>query len=158
MVNCEWSIELNHSLMIKKFTYFGDDHHKENHMKFYNLFINFKNNPDTYNSVTDILGIKPTNNTSSKFDKDLHDTWWYQITESDDDEPFDFINKFLDIIEPHFLQLNHLQIKRSDIIIWLVYEYEHQCALGFGPEELKRLGENGIALNIDCFDVTHKIK
>jgi hypothetical protein len=125
-------------------------------MKFYNLYIHFKNSSATYNAVTDILGVNPSNNTPSKFTTNLHDTWWYQIVERDNDKAYDFIPEFLDIIEPNFLKLAELGIKSSDIVIWLVYEYEHQCALGFSPEELKRLGESGIALNIDCFDVTNK--
>jgi hypothetical protein len=125
-------------------------------MKFYNLYIHFENSSDTYNAVTGILGVKPTDNTPSKFTRNLHETWSYQITERDDDKAYDFIPEFLDIIEPHFRELAELGIKRSDIFIWLVYEYQHQCALGFGPEEPKRLGESGIALNIDCFDTTNK--
>lgn len=123
-------------------------------MKYYNLYINFENNIDTYNAVKDLLKVVPKENTPTKFNKNLFDLWWYQVKEKEDDPTFDFINIFLDILEPNFDKLLQLGIDKSNILIWLVYEYDEQCSMEFHPEEMKRLGESGIHFNIDC----HKIE
>jgi hypothetical protein len=70
---------------------------------------------------------------------------------SEEDEYIDFINIFLDLIEPNMTKLKELNISIEDILIWQLYEYEHQCALSFTPQEMKRLGDLGIHLNIDCW-------
>ncbi len=125
-------------------------------MKYYNLYINFEDSFETYNAVTKIMGVIPAKNSPSKFRASLYDTWWYQVVEKESDSSFDFINVFLDLIEPNFNKLAELNIKKSDILIWLVYEYGKQCSMEFHPQEMKRLGESGIVFNIDCFESSIK--
>ncbi len=125
-------------------------------MKYYNLYIDLEKNSNAYHSVTEILGIKPTKKELKELDTNESNTWWHQIVENETDMPFGFINHFLDLIEPNLNKLAALGIKRSDILIWLVYEYDKQCSMEFNPQEMKRLGECGIAFNIDCFELKEK--
>ena len=84
--------------------------------------------------------------------------WTYAFDEEYEAPNYDFINQFLNIIEPHFIELQNIGINKQDILIWLNYEYDQQCAMEFHPEEMKRLGESGIVMNIDCFQIKHKKK
>lgn len=52
--------------------------------------------------------------------------------------------------------LDAINISSADILFWLVYGYQAQCAMEFHPMELLRLGESGIHLNIDCFEENHE--
>lgn len=124
-------------------------------MKIYNLHINFEPSWDTYNKITEVLNVVPREFEKSKFD--IHNEpgiWHYQIVEDEEDSdiPIDFINVFLEIIEPNYSKLKGIGIEKGSILFWLVYEYQHQCALEFHPEEMERLGKSGIGLNIDCLD------
>jgi hypothetical protein len=121
-------------------------------MKYQNLYIHFEPSWETYNKVTEIIGQIPQKHTKSKFNQsDEPSIWWLQLIEdTDNDINIDFINVFMELLEPNFERLKSIGIEKENILIWLVYEYEHQCALGFNPKELERLGKNGIALNIDC--------
>ena len=123
-------------------------------MKYYNLYIDFEPSWDIYNKVTDILGLEPERHKKGKFDEsNIPDTWHYQIiADEEKDEYPDFINIFMDILEPNFDKLEELGIYKNNILIWMNYIYKHQCSLGFNPDELERLGKHGIALNIDCFE------
>ena len=122
-------------------------------MKIYNLHIDFAPSWDTYHQVSAILNVVPAPFQPSKFDTANEPAdWHYQLHEQENDPPIDFINELLDILEPNFGRLQALGIEKSNILFSLVYEYQHQCALEFHPQEMERLGRSGIALNIDCFD------
>ena len=112
-------------------------------MKFHNLYISTNNSFEIYHKITDVLGIMPKQ-------EDGYDIWTYQVVTNEEDEYFDYINVFLDLLEPKFERLRDLNIHKEDITIWLFYEYNKQCSMSFDSQEMKRLGENGIALNIDC--------
>jgi len=72
--------------------------------------------------------------------------------DEDDEAPyFDFINVFLDALEPKIDELLKLGVTKDDITFWLLYEYDQQCGMEFHPQEMKRLGESGIVLCIDCW-------
>jgi hypothetical protein len=116
-------------------------------VNFYRLYINTENE-NIYQKVSEILNVKPT-----LFDKenDEKTLWCYGIDEENEDDYIDFINLYLDILEPKFTKLKEIGIKRSEISIWRIYEYEHQCAMEITPQEMKRLGNNEITLCIDCF-------
>ncbi|MCB0409184.1 MAG: hypothetical protein KDD29_03135, partial [Flavobacteriales bacterium] len=124
-------------------------------MKLYNLHIEIKPSWKTYNNITDLLKITHVKYKKSKFDSDEEPTdWHYQICENESDPPIDFINYFLNILEPNLINLKLLGIEPKDILFWIVYEYKHQCSLGFNSQELERIGKVGIGLNIDCYDIT----
>lgn len=127
-------------------------------MKYHRLYIDTDNQIDTYNQITELLGIQPTKFEQKKKLDDTIDLWTYTV-DTDDEEPyFDFINKFLDILEPKFNELNELGIDKSNITFWLLYEYDQQCGLEFHPQEMKRLGESGIVLCIDCWQLDKEIE
>ena len=120
-------------------------------MKYYQLLIDTDNNADTYNSVTELLKLQPTENEKDKISKDRFCTWMYMVIETETDQSFDFIKNFLDVLEPKFGELETLGITRDKILFWMLYEYDHQCGMEFHPQEMKRLGQSGIHLNIDCW-------
>ena len=122
-------------------------------MKYYNLHIDFEPSWETYNAITRLLGVVPKKHERHRLDKSDHPSdWWYQMVEDDDESPVDFINVFLDLLEPNLAALEALGVMRENILFWLFYEYEHQCAMAFLPREMERLGKSGIALNIDCIE------
>jgi hypothetical protein len=121
-------------------------------MKYQNLYIDFEPSWETYNQVTDIIGLPPKEHEKFWFQtSDEPSTWCLQLVEDEEKDIYhDFINIFMDLLEPNFDRLKKLGIDKENILVWLVYEYELQCALEFNPKELERLGKNGIAFNIDC--------
>ncbi len=123
-------------------------------MKYYNLHIDFESSWDTYNQLTNLLGVTPQKYQKTRFYKsDEPSIWTYQIEREDEEEYFDFINLFIDMVEPKFDELLKLGIDKENILIWLVYVYTEQCALGFSPDEMKRIGDTGISFNIDCHEI-----
>lgn len=122
-------------------------------MKYYNLNINFEPSWDTYNRITETIGQQPKEYKQSHFEKsNIPSTWWIQLNQDEEDSPIDFINVFMDLLEPNFEKLNEIGIRNNDIVIWLVYEYDKQCSMEFHSEELERIGRNSITLCIDCFE------
>lgn len=123
-------------------------------MKYYKLYIDTDGTIETYNKITQLLGLQPAAiNLDSKFSQP-YSLWTYEVDTNDDDEYFDFINQFLDILEPKFIDLEHFGVTKDDIIFWINYEFDQQCAMEFHPKEMKRLGESGIHLNIDCWQLS----
>ncbi len=114
-------------------------------MKYYKLVIFADGTREAYQKITDILGIKPV-------EEEEYGVWTYLVEEPEGSPPFDFINKFLDLLEPRFEKLEEVGVTKDSVLFWLLYEYEHQCALGFSAQELQRLGANRISLNIDSWE------
>jgi hypothetical protein len=115
------------------------------------LQIAFDPSVDTFNKLTTILGVKPSGDFSN-FPNNIPSSWTYEVIDDKADEYFDFINVFLDLLETKYSDLEKLNIQRSDISIWLFYEYDQQCNMEFDPVRLKRLGDNGITFCISCWD------
>ena len=124
-------------------------------MKYYRLHIDTDGTLEMYNNITLILGIVPMK-IDVVNDPKPYDLWTYAMDEGEDDEYYDFINSFLDILEPKLNELESIGVKKENILFWLNYEYDQQCGMEFHPLELKRLGENGIHLNIDCWQKSTK--
>ena len=122
-------------------------------LKIHDLII-FLNGEDaeTYDAITKLLEVIP----ESQEAKPGYSIWTYRVTTKLEGDYFDFINEFLDILENKYDALATLGVKRSNILIWLIYEYYGQCALGFSPQEMKRLGANGISFNFDCHRVENE--
>lgn len=111
----------------------------------YILRINYEQNQ--LENITNILGTLPSNN---KF-------YWELILIQKDSEPYiDFINKFLNLLEGKYDQLSQIGIERDDITVWILYEYDRECNLEFSPEQMKRLGVNGITLCVSCWQSSEK--
>lgn len=120
-------------------------------MKYYKLLIDTDNNAETYNRVTELLGLQPTECEKDKASNDRYSKWMHMVTETETAPYFDFINIFLDILEPKFPDLEKIGVSRDKILFWKLYEYDQQCGMEFHPQEMERLGQNGIHLNIDCW-------
>lgn len=116
-------------------------------MKYYQLFIDTDNNPGIYTSVTTLLGLQHTETEKDIIAKGRYSSWIYMVSRSDNDPYFDF----LDILEPKFVHLEKLGVTKDKISFWMLYEYDRQCGMEFHPQEMTRLGQNGIHLNIDCW-------
>ena len=93
--------------------------------------------------VSNLLSIKPN--------KQMGNIWCLEIQEKESDEQFDFVSHYLDMLEGKYDQLESIGISKEDISVWLLYEYDNQCNIEFLPNDLKRLGENGISLCISCW-------
>ena len=120
-------------------------------MKYYRLHIDSKNSFEIYSKITEILGVKPTEFESKNNLTDLYSLWTYCVDEEDEAPYYDFINNFLNIIEPKFAELKTIGIKKKHITFWMNYEYDQQCGMEFHPKEMKRLGKSGIVMCIDCW-------
>jgi hypothetical protein len=112
---------------------------------FFSLRINTK--PEHSITLNDILGVESNNPQIS---------WGYNLKVKDDGYT-NFIECFLNILEGKYDKLSDLDITRDDISIWLIYEYEGQCNMEFAPNDLKRLGDNGITLCISCYEASSGI-
>lgn len=96
---------------------------------------------EKYNILKDLLLVEPTS---------IKSYWELSINENSN-LYIDSINYFLGLIENNIKELNKNGIKNEDISIWYFYEYDDQCNMEFKPLDLKRLGDNGIALCISCW-------
>ncbi len=96
-----------------------------------------------YDKVSELLGIQIN---------DCSGGWIYSIS-SKSEENLDFINVFLDLLEGKYEFLTKHGIYRESISIWMIYGYQDQCNLEFNPIDLKRLGQNNIALCISCYKI-----
>lgn len=95
-------------------------------------------------NISRLLGRKPT--------KGDNLVWELEIEQREDKKPLDFTNYFLDLLEGKYEALEELGIGRSDISIWLYYQYDQQCNIEIPPAQLKRLGDNGVALCFSCWE------
>lgn len=120
-------------------------------MKYHKLNIDTDGTEKNYNEISKLLGVNPTAYGPSKFNDNPFDLWTYIIEVADEDPYYGFINKFLDLIEPKFPDLEELGVTKDKIVFLLLYEYYGQCGMEYHPQEMKRLGENGIVLCIDCW-------
>ncbi len=107
----------------------------------YNLRIDSNGDPFR---ITQILKIEP-----STADNQI---WDYEVVELENDDHYDFINKFLDILDGHYSDLEKIGVSTEDITIWFNYAYNQQCNMEFSPKRLKRLGDAGITLCISCWE------
>lgn len=109
----------------------------------YSLIIRYPRNTATADAVSDILNVTPT---------DVCDTTWELLTVEQDQEDYqDFINFFLAILDGKYEQLEEIGVMRENINILATYEYNGQCNTEFTPEEMLKLGSNGIALGVTCW-------
>ena len=118
----------------------------------YQLQIHFDASIETFESVSALLGIKPE--IQDHFLGKIPCDWVYKVVQEDDDIYFDFINEFLNILENNYEKLLEIGIRREEITIWYLYEYDQQCNMEFDPIRLKRLGDNGLTLCISCWDAS----
>lgn len=81
----------------------------------------------------------------------LNCPWNLVLVEKQEDPPIDFINYFLNLLEDKYERLQEIGIPKNYISIWRYYYCdEDQCNLEITPQEMSRLGKNGIVLCITC--------
>ncbi|AFY71241.1 hypothetical protein Pse7367_2990 [Thalassoporum mexicanum PCC 7367] len=100
--------------------------------------------------ISEILGTQ----SSEPYDpeEDDKDTLWtYQVTQTESDLPFDFVNEFFKILAGKFEILNRYGIKNSNIWFWLNHEYDQECNLEISPEDMERMADHDIPLCITCW-------
>ena len=107
---------------------------------FYSLRINAKQEQSA--KITTILGIEPNYPQVG---------WGYKIIVKYG-EYFNFIDYFTSMLSGKYEKLEDIGITRDKISIWMIYEYEEQCNMEFTPEDLKKLGDNGINLCVSCYE------
>lgn len=122
-------------------------------MKYHRLFIGYdKPGFETFDAITQLLGVAPEPWVKRWFGSKKPASWSYLVVSDDKAPYFDFINVFLDLLEPKLDALLQLGIEKESISLSLTYLYTHQCALGFNAEEMLRLGRSGFTLSIDCYE------
>ena len=121
-------------------------------MVFNQISIYNPNGSESFKQISKILNLEPIASEGlGKLKTEQYVIWTYSVETNDEEPYFDFINRFLDVLEPNFENLFQIGIKREDISFWYLYEYDQQCAMEFMPKEMERLGKNGITLCIDCW-------
>lgn len=102
-------------------------------------------NESQKSNVSKLFNLESNNN-------NIENEWCFEIEEKENDEYFDFINYFMDILEGNYRELKSIGIHKEDISIWLLYEFiDNQCNMEFLPKDLKRIGDNEISLCISCW-------
>lgn len=96
-----------------------------------------------YNKISELLGVIPNNNDNG---------WMYEVIEGKNDPHFNFIKEFTTIIEGKMKELHSLGIRKEDITVWMIYEYEGQCNMEFHPEDMWSLCKHGISLCVSCYE------
>ncbi len=120
------------------------------HTSIYRLQIAVPEGQGKYEAVTALLGRAPKDPPPVKD----HATYWHFEHEVTPLSPgFDFVTEFMGLLENKYERLAALGIGRYDISLWKLYAYDGQCNMEFSPEDMKRMGENDIALCVSCWDV-----
>lgn len=117
-----------------------------NHSAYYRIDIKLEDSESLHNQISDLLKVQAKKE-SAPFAR-----WSYEVVSRADDDYFDFINEFLNLLEPRFEKLERLGVKREDISIWFLYNYDQQCNMEFDSQRMKRLGESGVTLCISCWE------
>jgi hypothetical protein len=116
----------------------------------FQLQINFESSLEIFNAISVISGLTPLPHCGKP---EIPNNWTYEVIQKESEPYFDFINIFMDVVESKFEQLSGLGIKRENISVWLIYNYDGQCNMEFDPKRLKRLSDNAITLCISCYDI-----
>ena len=79
--------------------------------------------------------------------KEATDTafWEFSISSALLKDAFDLLYRKLD-------RLKELKIEKSDISLWIFYEYKDQCNFELSVQDIKYLFELGIAFCISCWE------
>lgn len=99
-------------------------------------------NDSLRDTITVILGVESNVKES---------VWELEKIIEEEDAYVNYTKYFLDLLEGNYERLSLIKVERCDISIWLLYEYDQQCNMEFSPDNLKRMGENGIVLCVSCW-------
>ncbi|MDR2149132.1 MAG: hypothetical protein LBE91_22050 [Tannerella sp.] len=102
-----------------------------------------------YKEVSLILGYAPTPTSKS---------WLVEFRSNEKGkENVDFVDYFLSILDGKYDELKQIGINRYDIFIWYVYYSAGHCNMEFSPEQMYKLGKEGISLLVSCYDADNEI-
>ena len=110
---------------------------------FYQLTIDI--NKQWHPAIDVLLGVSETKG---------KEFWCYEIIVEDNPIKINeqtVLLHFMNILENKYSDLEAMEIQRSDIIIYVIYEYNNECNMEFLPEEMMLMGKNGIVLAISCY-------
>lgn len=99
---------------------------------------------EQFDLLNTILGVKSNFPISSG--------WGLEVIQKKEDNPIFFIDYFLSILEAKYEELERIGIHREDLSIWMLYSYKEQCNMEFSPKDMYRLGKEGIALCVSCWE------
>lgn len=100
-------------------------------------------NSEQVDKITQILSVEPNYPQVA---------WGYKLIVKDN-VYINFIDYFLSLLEGKYDELQHIGINKENISFWMIYEYEEQCNMEFTPNDMKKLGDNGITLCISCYNI-----
>lgn len=109
----------------------------------YSYVLRINCNANQSEDVTNLLNVIPTKSTNNR--------WEFEIVQDSKSNYIDYIQIFLDILENKYNKLEQIGVKRESIVIWIYYEYDQQCNMEFSPDNLIKIGSNGISLCISCW-------
>jgi hypothetical protein len=105
---------------------------------------------DINNSVNKILGIE--SNVA------VQPGWTYEFrSDEKGKEHIDFVDYFLSMLEGKYDELNQIGIKRSNIYVWYICYSDSKYDMKFTPEQMYKLGKEGISLLISCYNADNEI-
>lgn len=99
---------------------------------------------EIYDEIDIVLGVK------SNFSPSVG--WGIEVVQKENDESIFFIDYFLSVLEGKYTHLEKIGITRDCISVWMLYEYEGQCNMEFSPQDMYRLGKEGIVLCVSCWE------
>ncbi|MFK7923849.1 MAG: hypothetical protein AB8H47_17955 [Bacteroidia bacterium] len=76
--------------------------------------------------------------------------WRWRNVQYHQQNCFDYLHHYQELIQQHYPSLKKLGIQRQDISINLQYRYQGSCNLELHPETLLNLGRHGISLQLNC--------
>ena len=79
-------------------------------------------------------------------------SWIWELEQAESDPPTPFVDRFLALLNNKYTALQDAGVMRNDISVWVLYEYQQQCNLEFAALDLKRLGDEGLALCVSCWE------
>lgn len=94
-------------------------------------------------AVDSVLGIC----SQSKLDT----VWVTEVSESEIDPPFDYVNEFLGVLDGKYEALDAIGVKRGDIEIWVLYEFRNECNFELSSTNMEKLGRNGLSFCLSCW-------
>jgi len=107
----------------------------------YSFSLQILANSEQAAKITQILDIEPNN---------PHSEWRYELIVENNGYT-NFIDQFINILDSKYDELENIGIVRGNISVWMICFYDdEQCNIKILPDEMKKLGNNGITLCISC--------
>lgn len=85
-------------------------------------------------------------------EQNLNAFWEYEVSQNN---PLftSAIEHIVNLIKMNVNDLEKISVRKKDMSLWYLYEYETQCNIEFSPEEIKDISSSGLALCISCWQM-----